>query len=237
MLTSGEVDDHLTNAQETRRKILKDTKEVQFAFFAINLLIRNQSGIAPDGSNKVEKAILRLQEANIMNSEEWNNESDEVYAHVIVHLAAERLVGTRVPISKPPDVPDFKTRFRRARGQFLRMLKKLQKPSNPNALRPPKVCCTEFLARIRDVIIEEIPTEVLPVLWGEGLRFEGLTSIREIRKRQPLWQSHLDLWLIPDQFPYIRPRSTPPRKQPDHSALITRPVTFCVTDDSRPGPP
>ncbi|MFX0125786.1 MAG: hypothetical protein ACFFAE_19345, partial [Candidatus Hodarchaeota archaeon] len=56
----------------------------------------------------------------------------EVYAHVIVSLAAESLLNTPFLTSQSLDNPHFNTRVYRAKRQFFEMLTTLQKEAKPS---------------------------------------------------------------------------------------------------------
>ncbi len=100
----------------------------------------------------------------------------EIYAHAIVNIAAEEVLGNRVRISNCLDKPNFGTRVYRVKKLILDMIEKPSKKSSPKKeSRPlPELSPSRFSELVQRVFPDELPPEGIQIVRGELLRFKML---------------------------------------------------------------
>ncbi|MHA2495278.1 MAG: hypothetical protein ACXAEI_07310 [Candidatus Hodarchaeales archaeon] len=113
----------------------------------------------------------------------------EIYAHAVVNIAAEEVLGNRVRISNGLDKPNFGARVYRVKKLILDMIKKSSKKSSPKkeSRSLPKLFPSRFSELVRRVFPDELPPEGIQIVRGELLRFKMLQDVEvECSTKSPI---------------------------------------------------
>ncbi|MFQ5976720.1 MAG: hypothetical protein ACE5OZ_01160 [Candidatus Heimdallarchaeota archaeon] len=161
----------------------------------------------------------------------------EVYAHAIVSVAVETILGTTYNTSKQLNDPELHQRVGRAKWQFREWLKTPPECVRPVLLLPLNTYYEEFRGRISTATSGPLAPALVHVAWGRALRFEMIGDLFEAQSDEVARPPLAGFWLTFILLHFTEHVKLLEKREATGASFAIKNVLFWFSDDSGPGPP